>query len=72
MAKKIVTLVIMVCISCSLVGCDNRYPKIGIYQSVWEDDMDIYIGNEYKLKDYEKVINDDNTCNLIINFEKKD
>lgn len=74
MKKKILALILTLLMVFSLAGCgNNKYPKVTLYQDVLESScMEISIGSNYKYKDYEKVINEDGSCSLIINFEKEE
>lgn len=74
MKKKILASILALFMVFSLAGCsDNKYPKVTLYQDIWEANcMEISIGSGYKYKDYEKVINEDGTCSLIINFDKSE
>lgn len=51
-------------------GC-GYYPNIRIYLSFWRDEVDIIIGDEFKLRDYNRIDNKDGSCQIIINFDKK-
>lgn len=62
-------------ISCCVLGCnfvDSGYPYVQIHQEVMESRVvEIGVGDVYKLESYEKLNNDDGTCTVTINFDKR-
>lgn len=70
--KKITLLVLFIIIAISLLGCtDSSYPKIQIITTGWRnDDVNIPIGGNYKLSDYDRVQNDDGSLDITIHFDK--
>lgn len=72
--KKITLLTLFIIIVISLLGCadtDSSYPKIEITTTGWrDDDVNIPIGGNYKLSDYDRVQNDDGSLDITIHFDK--
>lgn len=69
MKKRIIAIILMAMIILSLGGCSSDYPCVKIYHSaVTDSNSRINIGNEYKLKDYDKTYTDDG-CTVTIYFE---
>lgn len=56
----------------SLAGCsDYISPRVTIRSSKWtENNVNIDVGR-YEYVDYEKIIKEDGSCSLIINFTSK-
>lgn len=73
MKKKILALILTLLMSFSLVGCNSDYPKVKVLHSTYTSETTVIdIGSDYKLKDYQKVTNDDGSCSVTINFEKSE
>lgn len=77
MKKRIISAIFALLLVFSLVGCgnattnnDSGYPYIKIYQSGLDNTTKIKVGNQYKLKDYDKEYTETG-CSITVNFEKK-
>lgn len=77
MKKRIISAIFALLLVFSLVGCgnattnnDSGYPYIKIYQSGSDNTTKIKVGNQYKLKDYDKEYTETG-CSITVNFEKK-
>lgn len=77
MKKRVISAIFALLLVFSLVGCgnattnnDSGYPYIKIYQSGSDNTTKIKVGNQYKLKDYDKEYTETG-CSITVNFEKK-
>ena len=62
----------MVLLSSTMTGCSSKYPYVKIVMPGAESNVEIGIGSDYKFWDYEKKQNEDGSCCVIINFERKE
>lgn len=62
----------VILLSSAMTGCSSELPYVTIVNSNIKHDLVINVGNDYEFWDYEKKLNDDGSCCVIINFIRKE
>lgn len=71
MLKKLLLVITATLLLYTFAGCRARYPYITVEVGSTLNSIPIEVGGDYRFWNFEKIINEDGSCCVIINFQPK-